>query len=210
FGLAKVVGTDAPVNLTMTNMVMGTPHYMAPEQVENPKAVDHRADIYAIGVVLYEMLTGELPIGRFELPSKKVQVDVRLDEVVLKALEKSPEKRFQAASDIKDAVTKATSVGSSAESYMPTVVTPKPTTRKGQPVWVWTLLAVIGPVLGYFIGTAITSSHVPTTQLTVNAPTPPVVEKPVVAAPLDLTPLYFGPGERPAGYVYQQTGTDFP
>jgi len=130
FGLAKLIGADAPANLTMTNMVMGTPHYMAPEQVENPKGVDHRADIYAIGVVLYEMLTGELPIGRFEVPSKMVKIDVRLDEVVLKALEKSPDKRYQAASDIKDAVTKATSV-TAVESYSPTVITPKPAKKSG-------------------------------------------------------------------------------
>src|SRR5215831_18017406 len=128
FGLAKLVGADvaAAGMLTVTNMVMGTPHYMAPEQVENPKGVDHRADIYAIGVVFYEMLTGELPIGRFEMPSKKVQIDVRLDDVVLKALEKSPDRRYQNASDVKDAVTKATMTISSVESYSPTVLTPPP------------------------------------------------------------------------------------
>ena len=77
---------------------------MAPEQVEQPQMVDHRADIYSLGVVFYEMLTGELPLGKFQPPSKKVQVDVRLDEVVLHALEKEPERRYQHASEVKTAL----------------------------------------------------------------------------------------------------------
>ncbi len=80
---------------------MGTLNYMAPEQMERPTEVDHRADIYSLGVVFYEMLTGELPIGRFAPPSKKVHVDVKLDEVVLRTLEKEPERRYQQASEVK-------------------------------------------------------------------------------------------------------------
>ena len=80
---------------------MGTPHYMAPEQIEHPGQVDHRADIYSLGVVFYEMLTGELPIGRFAAPSKKVEVDVRLDEIVLRTLENEPKRRYQQASEVK-------------------------------------------------------------------------------------------------------------
>ena len=102
FGLAKLLG-KAPGDLTLTGtgQVMGTPHYMAPEQMEKPLKVDHRVDIYSLGVVFYEMLTGELPIGRFAPPSKKVEVDVRLDEVVLRALENEPERRYQHASEVK-------------------------------------------------------------------------------------------------------------
>jgi hypothetical protein len=105
FGLAKLAGTGGPdPSLTGAGDVMGTPHYMAPEQVEHPQEVDHRADIYALGVVFYQMLTGELPIGRFGPPSRKVHIDVRLDEIVLRALEKEPELRYQQASGLKTAV----------------------------------------------------------------------------------------------------------
>jgi len=102
FGLAKLLGLSADqATLTRVEQVMGTPLYMAPEQVQGSHAVDHRADIYSLGVVFYEMLTGDLPLGRFAPPSQKVDVDVRLDEVVLRALEREPERRYQNASDVK-------------------------------------------------------------------------------------------------------------
>ena len=100
FGLAKLVGRTSGKRLTGTEQVMGTPHYMAPEQIEKPGEVDHRADIYALGVVFYELLTGELPVGRFPPPSKKVQIDVRLDDIVLRTLEKEPGLRYQHASEL--------------------------------------------------------------------------------------------------------------
>ncbi len=110
FGLAKILGGDrtALSPITRTGHVMGTPTYMAPEQYEDPKRVDHRADIYSMGVVFYEMLTGELPMGIFAPPSQKVQMDVRFDEVVLKALAKEPERRYQHASEVKNEVTRIT------------------------------------------------------------------------------------------------------
>ncbi|MFO1458774.1 MAG: serine/threonine-protein kinase [Verrucomicrobiota bacterium] len=105
FGLAKILGRDQDaVRLTVEGQVMGTPHYMAPEQLARPLTVDHRADIYSLGVVFYEMLTGELPLGHFEPPSRKVEVDVRLDEVVLRALENDPVRRFQKASEVRTRV----------------------------------------------------------------------------------------------------------
>jgi predicted Ser/Thr protein kinase len=102
FGLAKLLGHDRPdVSLTGTHQVMGTLRYMAPEQLEGTRSVDHRADIYALGVVIYELLTGEVPAGRFEPPSHKVRIDVRLDEVVFRALAREPERRYQRAGEVK-------------------------------------------------------------------------------------------------------------
>ena len=126
FGLAKLVGVgNEPVagggtatgspELTESGKVMGTPNYMAPEQVEHPNEVDNRADIYALGVVFYQMLTGELPGKKIVPPSTKVQMDVRLDEIVLRALEKNPELRYQQVSEVKTCVETiaATPAGSS-------------------------------------------------------------------------------------------------
>jgi predicted Ser/Thr protein kinase len=115
FGLAKLARGESepdaaglpptgPAALTGMGQAMGTPNYMAPEQVEHPAEVDHRADIYALGVVFYQMLTGELPGRGLEPPSRKVRVDVRLDAVVLRALERKPELRYQQVSEIKTAV----------------------------------------------------------------------------------------------------------
>jgi serine/threonine protein kinase len=103
FGLAKMINTDNHIpggSLTQSGTILGTMHYMAPEQFEGTK-VDHRADIYAVGVVLYEMLTGGLPLGRFQPPSRQIAIDVRIDEVVLKALDKDPNHRYQRASDVR-------------------------------------------------------------------------------------------------------------
>lgn len=109
FGLAKLIGRGVDdFTLTGTQQVMGTPRYMAPEQIERPSAVDHRADIYSLGVVIYEMLTGELPVGRFPAPSERVEVDVRIDQVVLRTLEKEPERRYQRASQVKTELASAT------------------------------------------------------------------------------------------------------
>ena len=102
FGLARLVGEPRQNStITASGLAMGTPQYMAPEQIEHPHDVDQRADIYSLGVVFYEMLTGELPIGRFAPPSQKSAVDPRVDEVVLHALEKEPEKRYRSARELK-------------------------------------------------------------------------------------------------------------
>ncbi|HEY5914649.1 MAG TPA: serine/threonine-protein kinase [Verrucomicrobiae bacterium] len=117
FGIAKLVGEARDqLALTASGMAVGTPHYMAPEQLEHPNDVDQRADIYSLGVVFYEMLTGELPIGRFAPPSQKAAVDSRVDEVVFHALEKEREKRFRTATEVKTSVEAISSTTAPAAS----------------------------------------------------------------------------------------------
>jgi biopolymer transport protein ExbD len=137
FGLAKLAGPFAPpspsakekstsensaaptptaLDLTEDGKVMGTPRYMAPEQRTQPDAVDHRADIYALGVVLYQMLTGELPdADKLQPPSHRVQIDVRLDEIVLRALSTNPSLRYAAASEFKTQVEHVTRTSHKAD-----------------------------------------------------------------------------------------------
>lgn len=102
FGLARILSQDThEFSLTATRQVLGTPKYMAPEQLEDTHAVDHRADIYSLGVVFYELLTGELPLGRFAAPSEIQNIDNRLDDIVLRTLEKHPSRRYQHAAEVK-------------------------------------------------------------------------------------------------------------
>ncbi|MBX7112807.1 MAG: serine/threonine protein kinase [Myxococcaceae bacterium] len=103
FGLAgfdERAGMRA-LNLTQTNMAMGTASYMAPEQRTDAKSADHRADIYALGVLLYEMLVGEVPVGNFDLPSvRKPKLDRRLDAVVKRCLKPTPEERYSSMKEM--------------------------------------------------------------------------------------------------------------
>jgi serine/threonine protein kinase len=141
FGLAKIVeqgeavtGRDpgSVTGLTENGKILGTPHYMAPEQAEMPSEVDHRADIYALGVVFYQMLAGELPGRSVQPPSSKVAIDVRLDEVVLRALEKNPQRRYQQVSEVKTEVEAITSTleENGFESSLNSEETGGPATRR--------------------------------------------------------------------------------
>ena len=100
FGLAKLSGDAGSLQLTRTHQAMGTPRYMAPEQLERPREVDHRADLFSLGVIFYEMLTGHVPAGVVEPPSRVAGVDAGIDDVVLSALEREPGRRPQSAADI--------------------------------------------------------------------------------------------------------------
>ncbi|MDZ4401393.1 family 16 glycoside hydrolase [Prosthecobacter sp.] len=105
FGLAKMHDPSQTSGLTRTNMAMGTPDYIAPEVLSPGTVVDHRADIYAVGVMLYQMLTGEVPRGMFKLPSKKgIDSDPRFDAIIGKAMETDREERYQSAMDVRRAL----------------------------------------------------------------------------------------------------------
>ncbi len=161
FGIAKVVAAvcDRPadeegnsrrseIDATLAGKIIGTPQYMAPEQISHPAEVDHRADIYALGVVFYQMLTGELPGKRLEAPSKKVHIDVRLDEMVLRALEKEPEMRYQTAREFRTVVD---GVQAATHALPPSL--PQPPPKRGMLRHWWWLFFVMFPV-GLLIGLA--------------------------------------------------------
>ncbi|XXF74933.1 serine/threonine-protein kinase [Myxococcaceae bacterium GXIMD 01537] len=101
FGLAGMRGQEAKLQLTATSVAMGTLNYMAPEQRRDAKSVDGRADLFSLGVVFYEVLTGELPLGRFKLPSQRVPgLDTQVDAVVSRLLENEPDARYASASEL--------------------------------------------------------------------------------------------------------------
>jgi serine/threonine protein kinase/formylglycine-generating enzyme required for sulfatase activity len=102
FGLAKMSQGGQSASLTQSGIAMGTLYFMAPEALTLGSAVDQRADIYALGVMLYQMLTGKLPQGLFEMPSLQVPgLDPRYDGIVAKALREDREVRYQRASDLR-------------------------------------------------------------------------------------------------------------
>lgn len=126
FGIARMLGANdtstdgsSPAGDLTQADALGTPSYMAPEQRTSPATVDHRADIYSLGVVFYELLTGELPNDRFEPPSGKVRIDVRLDEIVLRALSETPERRYSTALEFKTQLAEVTSQASASSKHSP-------------------------------------------------------------------------------------------
>lgn len=95
FGLAKVLGPTPDISITVPGSSLGTPFYTAPEQHSESESADQRADVYSMGAVLYEMLTGLRPQGDFEYPSlHRKGVSPAVDRAVKRALARNPEKRF--------------------------------------------------------------------------------------------------------------------
>lgn len=93
FGIAKILTGVREQALTATGMIAGTPFYMAPEQHQSQDQVGFQGDVYSIGVVLYEMLTGQLPLGRFPAPSQLTNCSKAVDRAVFQALQNQPKNR---------------------------------------------------------------------------------------------------------------------
>ena len=177
FGLAKVVGPVRPAeyDLTRTGIAVGTPNYSAPEQMTRPDQVDHRADIFSLGVLFYEMLTGEIPRGHFPPPSQKVQIDVRLDEVVLRSLHSDPERRFQQVSEVGQAVGK---IQASEPPPQPPLLPPETKVKPKRRFSAWLLIPMIIGLLLLVIPTTLflayqsAQHHAPRQLANVQEPTP--------------------------------------
>ncbi|MGB8166904.1 MAG: bifunctional serine/threonine-protein kinase/formylglycine-generating enzyme family protein [Chthoniobacteraceae bacterium] len=183
FGLARVNdgAADAPGH-TVTGTVMGTPDYMAPEQ-KHGMHVDHRADIYSVGVMLYEMLCRETPQGAFEPPSKRIGCDTRIDKIVLKAMQQAPDRRYQTTHEMRaDVATALTPPTRTPKPRVPTVplqpqVEPP---RSGSPVFTVAFVAVLG-VLGYVIYQKMKPPQIVATPPPITTPAPtaaPTTPKP--------------------------------
>src|SRR5690606_9699971 len=114
--------------LTLSGMAMGTMHFIAPEALEYGAIVDHRADLYAVGAMLYQMLTGKLPHGMFELPSMQVPgLDPRYDGIIARAMREDREERYQNAGELRmdlDAILTQPVVKVEAEDTHPAAALP--------------------------------------------------------------------------------------
>ena len=102
FGISKLMSS---VNVTSASVIMGTPRYMSPEQLENTSKVDARADIYSVGVMLYEVITGVAPsaLGKTASETRR-EVPPALDPIIEKCVESNPAKRYQTAGELRDAL----------------------------------------------------------------------------------------------------------
>ena len=149
FGLARPLHDDF-AGLTAVNAVMGTADYMAPEQHEG--AADHRSDIYSLGAMLYEMLTGRPPKGVFDPPSRKSNVDARIDDVVHKALQYDVDRRYQDVSELKTDVDRVRSTPRApvATAVAPAASPPRPGRGKKLAIPALVLLPLLG-IGAYFM-----------------------------------------------------------
>jgi serine/threonine protein kinase len=123
FGLAKLFDPMTKRSAS-ENRVAGTLGYMAPEQFSTPESVDHRADIYSTGVVCYEMLTGEIPRESAQPPSAKAPIHLPFDPIVLRALERDRERRYQQMREMNDDVIRLTRTPESTIRLNQTVAAP--------------------------------------------------------------------------------------
>jgi eukaryotic-like serine/threonine-protein kinase len=141
FGIAKAAGGD---DLTRTGHVVGTARYLAPEQVDGQSSVDGRADVYALGLILYEMLTGKPPFGgdtematavarltNAPAPVREGRPEVSrpLEDVVARSLARDPEYRYQSAQAFKDALAPGADTASTGDLAPTGALAPPPPPR---------------------------------------------------------------------------------
>jgi hypothetical protein len=107
FGLAKRFDRRHTM-VTATGMGLGTPDYAAPEQYEGRPDIDGRADIFALGIMMYQMLVGHVPRGAWKNPSSVAGTDPQLDVIVLKAIEYEREHRYQTVTELKEDILRVT------------------------------------------------------------------------------------------------------
>ena len=136
FGVAKLVVTEDGTAKTITGALLGTPHYMSPEQCEGARAVDHRSDLYSLGCTLFQMVSGRLPfespgvgglIGmHLHVPPPKLRdraphASGELERIVARLLEKHPDARFSSAAEVAAALStpEATEVDAAASAPLP-------------------------------------------------------------------------------------------
>ncbi len=134
FGLAR------PVNDGESETVFGTPGYTAPEVIHNPSAVDESTDIYSVGAILYQMLTGDLPEETYVPASALVECDPRFDEIILKAMHPDPAMRYRSADAMATALRAINSTSAPATTESPasspqpvSQPVPQPTSRPSTP-----------------------------------------------------------------------------
>jgi serine/threonine-protein kinase len=150
FGLAGLHAEGAEC-LTQSHVAMGTANYMAPEQRKDAKRADHRADLYSFGVMTYELLTGELPVGRFPPPSKVVAgLDPRWDVLVERCLELEPAARPHSALELAHGLETLAGIAAAIE------LAPR-TRRKAAKSGIWSWLG-LGTAIAVVLG--VVSLHI--------------------------------------------------
>jgi serine/threonine protein kinase len=116
FGIAQIV-SSGDADVTASDLVMGTLAYMSPEQKVSSTNVDQTTDIYALGVIIYEILVGKKPLGRFKMPSElDSNIPPEYDVIVQKCLAQEPKDRFQTAEELKIAILNVIGGGKSQKS----------------------------------------------------------------------------------------------
>ncbi len=117
FGIAQIVGIPE-TEMTSSDMIMGTLAYMSPEQKLSSTNVDQTTDIYAVGVMIYEILVGKKPLGRFKLPSEiNNSISKEYDSVITKCLASEAKDRYQRAVELKDAILEIITKGAASMAY---------------------------------------------------------------------------------------------